>query len=304
LIKKYLKSNQAKIIVLLWGGLGNQLFIYAAARRLAIINNAELIIDDISGFLTDIEYNRSYQLNHFNLSCRKANSAERLEPLPRFRRNLMRRWNMLKPFALRNYISQKNIDYLPDLMDFKVKSTVYMEGYWQGEDYFKDIEDIIRYDLQICPPNDIQNLNMALKINQRISVSVHIRNHKESKTIDINTDLSDYYLKAINLMEKLNLNAHYFIFSDEPKTARLQIPLNDDRITIVDHNQGDELAYADLWLMTQCKHFIIANSTFSWWGAWLSINKDKQIIAPKFEKRIGNNYWGFRGLLPEAWIKL
>lgn len=82
------------------------------------------------------------------------------------------------------------------------------------------------------------------------------------------------------------------------------IPLPDARVTLVAHNQGDEHAYADLWLMTQCQHFIIANSTFSWWGAWLAAHPGKQVIAPGFEMRLGKMWWGFAGLLPAEWIKL
>jgi hypothetical protein len=72
---------------------------------------------------------------------------------------------------------------------------------------------------------------------------------------------------------------------------------------LVAHNHGDENAYADLWLMTQCSHFIIANSTFSWWGAWLSTYNDKIIIAPRI-KMDGLGAWGFEGLVPETWLKI
>jgi hypothetical protein len=84
------------------------------------------------------------------------------------------------------------------------------------------------------------------------------------------------------------------------------IPLPDDLVTLVAHNQGDEHAYADLWLMTLCQYFIIANSIFSWWGAWLAANAAKQVIAPGFVLAASTRVtaWGFKGLLPSEWIKL
>jgi hypothetical protein len=293
-----------KLIPRLFGGLGNQLFIYAAARRLALVNNAELVLDDVSGFTHDADYQRHYQLDHFNISCRKATAAERLEPLARVRRYLMRRWNQRLPFAQRSFIVQEGIDFDTRLLQFKPKDRVYMEGYWQSEFYSKDIEATIREDLIITPPTDAANLAMAAQIQQCTAVAMHVRFFDEPQAADINNAPADYYARAINAMEKLVPNAHYFVFSDQPGAARARIQLSDARFTLVAHNQGAEQAYADLWLMTQCQHFIIANSTFSWWGAWLAAQPMKKVIAPRFEMRQGKMCWGFAGLLPKEWIKL
>lgn len=298
-------TNKRKIIVRILGGLGNQLFNFSAARRLALINNAELVIDNISGFTFDSLYKRKYQLDHFNIICRKATVQERLEPLPRLRRLIMRRWNYLLPFEQRKYLFQEKIDYDKRLLNFRPVGTVYLEGYWQSEDYFKDVEEIIRQDLRITPPKDAANLDMAMRILSCESVSLHVRFFDEHNEQNIVNNLSeDYYKRAVELMEKINPNSHYFIFSDNPNAARMRIPLANNRITLVAHNQGDENAYADLWLMTQCKNFIVANSTFSWWGAWLSNYPFKHVIAPGFETRQGKTWWGFKGLLPTEWIKL
>ena len=295
---------QIKIIPRIFGGLGNQLFCYAAACRLALANNAELVLDDVSGFTYDDFYQRHYQLDHFSIPCRKATAAERLEPFSRVRRYLKRRWNQRLPFAQRAYLVQAGIDFDPCLLHFKPHGTVYLEGYWQSEDYFKDVEATIRQDLQIKPPTDAANLAMAEHIRNCTAVVVHVRFFDEPHASGINNAPSGYYTRAVEAMERLVPAAHYFIFSDQPEAARAHIPLPDARVTLVAHNQGDKHAYADLWLMTQCQHFITANSTFSWWGAWLAAHPGKQVIAPGFEMRQGKMWWGFKGLLPKEWIKL
>ena len=293
-----------KIIPRIFGGLGNQLSCYAAARRLALVNHAELVIDNVSGFMNDHDYQRHYQLDHFNIPCRRATPAERLEPFHRVRRYLKRRWNQRLPFAQRTYLVQAGMDFDPCLLHFKPQGTVYLEGYWQSENYFKDVQTTIRQDLQIKPPTDAANLAMAEYIRGGTAVAVHVRFFDEPHASVINNAPDDYYSRAVETMELLAPASHYFIFSDQPDAARARIPLPDERVTLVSHNQGDEHAYADLWLMTQCQHFIIANSTFSWWGAWLAANPAKQVIAPGFEMRQGKTWWGFEGLLPIEWIKL
>ena len=293
-----------KIIARLFGGLGNQLFIYAAARRLALVNDTEVVLDDVSGFTHDVVYQRQYQLDHFSIPCRKATALERLEPFGRLRRKVLRNWNQRKPFEARAYLLQDGIDFDPSLLQFKPRGKVYMEGYWQCEKYFKDVEGTIRQDLEIKPPTDSANLDMADQIRSSLAVALHVRFFDEPYAEGINNAPGDYYSRAIEAMERLVPVAHYFIFSDQPEAARARIPLPDARVTLVSHNQGDEHAYADLWLMTLCQHFVIANSTFSWWGAWLANNPSKQVIAPGFEMREGKMWWGFDGLLPDQWIKL
>lgn len=293
-----------KLILRVFGGLGNQLFCYAAARRLTLVNDAELVLDDISGFVFDHNYMRQYQLGHFNIHCRRATPAERMEPLARIRRYLKRSLNLLRPFEIRSYIQQEGVDYDHRLLAVRPRGTVYLEGYWQSENYFKDVAATIRQDLQIEPPTDVTNLAMAAQIQACTAVAVHVRFFDEPQVLGSNNTSGDYYTHAVDKMESLAPGAHYFLFSDRPEYARARIPLSDERVTLVSHNAGDEKAYADLWLMSQCRHFIIANSTFSWWGAWLSANDEKVVIAPGKELRVGVAWWGFDGLLPDDWIKL
>ncbi|MCP4552061.1 MAG: alpha-1,2-fucosyltransferase, partial [Bacteroidetes bacterium] len=181
--------------------------------------------------------------------------------------------------------------------------SLYIEGLWQSEGYFKDIESTIRLELRIKPPTDAVNIDMGATINDSVAIAVHVRFFDMPDDIGVNNAPHEYYVRAVEKMENIAPNAYYYIFSDQPDAARMCIPLPDDRVTSISHNYGDVNAYANLWLMSLCQHFIIANSTFSWWGAWLSNSTDKIVIAPGFEKREGVSGWGFEGLIPDDWIK-
>lgn len=293
-----------KVIPRIRGGLGNQLFAYAAARRIALTNNAELRIDNISGFQFDATYQQRYQLDHFNIKAALASPQDRFEPFSRLRRFLKRWINQRIPFEQRCYIQQRGNAFDPRLLDIKLRGDLHLEGYWQSEKYFHDIEDIIRNDLNIQSPTDTENLRLSEHIRSCNAIALHVRFFDSPNAVGNNNATSEYYTRALSAMQERVPTAHYFLFSDNVDAARSLIHLSDHQITVVSHNQGDATAYADLWLMTQCKHFIIANSTFSWWGAWLSAHKDKIVIAPGFVVQGSKTAWGFDGLLPERWIKI
>lgn len=297
------------VIARIKGGLGNQLFSYSAARRLALVNGAELVLDTLSGFARDHDYRRVYQLGHFNIQAPLASPWQRMEPFPRLRRYLLRYAGRKQEFSHRRLIEQEGMDFDPRLLALRPSGTVYLDGYWQSERYFKDVEETIRDDLRIKPPNDRHNLATATRMRDVVSVAVHVRffeapgdtrvGHAEA-----NNAPAEYYQRAIAQVESFAPGAHYFLFSDDPSSAVRRIALPPSRCTVIDHNRGDEHAYADLWLMSQCLHHVIANSTFSWWGAWLAQRPGKHVIAPGFEMRHGKAWWGFDGLLPDEWTKL
>jgi hypothetical protein len=292
-----------KVITRIKGGLGNQLFCYAAASRLALVNNAELVIDDVTGFVRDSQYQRQYALGQFNISARKATPTERLEPFERYRRGVMKWVSRNKPFAKRSYLEQEGCDFDERLLNLKISGTLYLDGYWQSEKYFKDVEETIREDLRIIPPTDALNQRMAEKIRNSRAVALHVRWFDTPGNTAMHNVSADYYYRAIALME-LKLEApYYFIFSDDPEVARAKLALPEGRVAFISHNRGSENAYADLWLMGLCKHFIIANSTFSWWGAWLGGEKEKIVVAPVL-KIDGKTAWGFKGLIPTEWVRV
>jgi len=297
------KANAKKIIARIKGGLGNQIFCYAAARRLALINKAELVIDDITGFVRDIRYKRRYMLDHFNIRARKATPAERFEPFERCRRMLAKRLSRHKPFENKRYLLQEGMDFDKRLLTLPVRGTLYLDGYWQSEKYFKDAEQIIRDDLRIIAPPELQNQRMAEEINNCQSVALHVRDF-DATDGSAGCNISfDYYRRAVALMAERVESPHYFLFSDAVEAARARLDLPENEMRSVSLNRGAEDAYADLWLMSQCKHFITANSTFSWWGAWLSGSKEKIVVAPGL-KAEGEAAWGFDGLIPSNWFKV
>ena len=295
-------SKKPIILVRLIGGLGNQLFSYATALRVALKNNAELVVDDITGFTGDDQYQRQYQLDHFSISSRKATANERLEPFAKLKRYLKRLVNNLRKNNL-TYIQDFENSFKPEMLELKLKKNLYMEGYWQDERYFKDIENIVRQELKIKPPEDELNLSIAKEIKKNTSIAIHVRFfYDASSGKDIS---SNYYKKAILEIEKRLPGSHFYLFSDKPQEATNIINLPRDRLTVVDHNYGDDNCYADLWLMTLCDHFIVANSTFSWWGAWLSQNTKKIVLAPDFAIHDGGSpAEQFNRIILDEWEKL
>ena len=292
-----------KVITRMRGGLGNQLFCYAAARRLALVNDAELVIDDVTGFARDRQYRRRYALDRFRIAARKATPAERLEPFERYRRGLMKWMSRRRPFIERRYVEQEGLDFDARVLALKAAGTLYLDGLWQSEGYFKDVEAVIRDDLRIDPPADALNLQMAEEIRRHDAVALHVRWFNEPGSTARHNASTDYYKRAIAMIEDKVEAPRFFLFSDDPDAARRKLDLADGRVTCVSHNRGDTSVFADLWLMTQCRHFITANSSFSWWGAWLATPSSKITIAPGI-KLAGVTAWGLEGQIPASWIKM
>ncbi|MBU3984381.1 MAG: alpha-1,2-fucosyltransferase, partial [Proteobacteria bacterium] len=137
------------------------------------------------------------------------------------------------------------------------------------------------------------------------SVALHVRWFDQPEDTAIHNVSADYYQRAIALIDEKIESPHYFLFSDDPEAARAKLTLPEDRVTFVSHNQGDVNAYADLWLMTQCRHFITANSTFSWWGAWLGGKDGAIVICPSTKLTSGTiTSWNFEGQIPDGWQKI
>jgi hypothetical protein len=301
------KLMTKKLITQIKGGLGNQLFAYAASRRLAYINDAELVIDDISGFIKDHLYQRSYSLDCFNIESRKATYWERSEPFGGVRRALSRRLSEYVPMERRRYIIQSGVQFDAQILTLNLQEgTTYFECFGQSEDYFGDIEGLIRKDLAIRAPLDHLNQQTAGLIEPTSSVALHVRWFDVNEFRSKNNMALDYYLNAIECIRKSVQDPVFFIFSDQIEvTKKILMPhFRQLKYYFVDQNQIAQMAYADLWLMSKCKHFIIANSTFSWWAAWLGEKQGlSKVFAPAafIDPKKSITAWGFDGLIPKRW---
>lgn len=291
------------IIARLTGGIGNQLFTYCAARRLSIINNAELILDITSGFCRDYTYERQYQLNCFDIPC--DTFSPRLYSIETLRRKFSLIRNKNKTFFKRNYIFQETIDFDSRLLNFRFNGKVYFEGYWQSELYFKDKEAIIRKDLSFKKSISVPDTVLE-KIIKSNSVAIHFRFFDlPKKNIDGKgyNLLLKYYDSAIAVIKSKVTDPLFIIFSNDSERAKSLLKNKNISHIIIQQNPYENQDQIDLMMLSNCKHFIIANSTYSWWGAWLSSNKNKIVISPNLTQS-GLLKWGFNGLLPKEWIKI
>lgn len=285
------------------GGLGNQMFQYAAGRALALTNDQSLLLD-LSDF-TDYQLHHGFELSRvFSLVATKAEPSTTHELLG-WRENYWARKILRRPqFSwLRGtkFVVEPHFNYWPDF--FNVSGDCYLYGYWQSERYFKEFEAIIRQDFIFREPLQDRNAELALDMATKQAVSLHIRrgdyvsnpkNHNIMNVCDL-----EYYHLAINFIATQIEQPVFYLFSDDMAWVKQSLPMEFPCV-YVEHNSGRE-SYRDMQLMSLCRHHIIANSSFSWWGAWLNANPEKIVIAPKHWFSNGNDD---TDLIPDEWIRL
>ena len=289
------------IIVKLKGGLGNQLFQYAVARQIANMHGAVLKID--TSFFETYELH-TYSMWPYNI---KENLAlpEEVNALTNQKmgvtNRIIRKALHIPPKLPQSYIKEKYFQFDSDILN--LPDDVYLDGYWQSEKYFADITEIIHNEFTVKNPQTGKDKELAEQINSCESVSLHIR--RGSYTIPPYNAFHgicslDYYQSCVEYISQKVKDPHFFIFSDDPKWAldNLKLPYP---TTLIDHNDAEK-DYEDLRLMNQCKYHIIANSTFSWWGAWLCKNPNKIVIAPR--KWFNDSSINTDDLIPDGWIRI
>ena len=290
----------SKIISRLFGGLGNQLFIYAASRSFALRYKADLYLDTVSGFVEDKVFERQFALENFTTIFEQASAAQRLEPYSKVRRRGARLVSHLLHPNISGYIFDNSTEFRPELLQLPNRETVYLEGYWQSPQYF--FETALRNDLKIIPPEDLPNRDMAESIRLSPSTSVHMRFFDQD---DQNrSQLKErYYRKATETLQERRGPSHFYVFSDDPARAeQASRRIWQENFTIVNINGSDRSAYADMWLMSLCDNNIIADSTFSWWAAWFNRSPERMILAPHRSLSGRDAAWKTESLIPNDWI--
>lgn len=292
------------IITELNGGIGNQMFQYAIGRAISIQKDIPLKLDIRK---TAADPLRTYRLNHLNICSQIATADEINEVIPQrsshlFRRSYFHLKNKCFPYIFKTRFVEKGSVFDSEI--FKIKSkNIFLSGYWQSEKYFIQIADLIRE--EFTPKNQLNEVNKEVqkKIYECNSVSLHIRRGDyitNPVTNSVHGTISvAYYEKAIAYIASQVKAPFFYIFSDDFPWVETHLKINYP-FQYVNHN-GPELDYEDIRLMSACKHHIIANSSFSWWGAWLSKNPNKIVIAPEkwFNIDIDNS-----DRLPASWVKL
>jgi hypothetical protein len=301
LIKKYVRGfailiniifSRKRIYIKLSGGLGNQMFQYALGRSLAVKNKAELYLDNSELLYNDASLTyvyRKFELDIFNVGYKFGSPAP---PPPIFH-------SLTNYFSPIQFVHEENYAFHPSIL--ALKGNVYLEGFWQSENYFKDIEPVIRHDFTFKMNPDSNNSELISQIKSTDSISIHFRrgdyitNEAASKVHGVCSE--QYYISAIQRMKAAVETPHFYIFSDDINWVAENFSIEAPHTYVTINQEGNN--FEDLRLMSLCKHNIIANSSFSWWGAWLNENKSKIVIAPKqwyLEK--------YSEIVPPQWVKL
>jgi Glycosyl transferase family 11 len=290
------------IISRLNGGLGNQMFQFAAARALGLRTGAVLKLD-VSAFARD--QLRDFDLAPYALSATTplATGAELAACEQKKPRGLALVGKSLGfGKAAIPAMREAHFHFDPGLAAATVPA--YLTGYWQSERYFTAHADQIRRDFAPIAPLEPENAALAEVIRASAAVSLHVRRGdyvSDTRTQAVHGVCGiDYYARAMDRVEALVPSPHYIVFSDDPDWTRANLT-SPHPMTFVTVNPPAR-GYRDMQLMSMCRHHIIANSSFSWWGAWLNPRLDKTVIAPARWFASGDK--DTRDLLPAAWFKV
>ncbi len=294
------------IAVKLMGGLGNQMFQYAVGRQLALMHKVDLVLD-----ISALEGRtpgtfRRYELKHLSIDATLLDPNDIFMTQYRsiggfrcFLANIKSKFGL--PLNPPNQVKEKGFAFDPKIP--MSSDNCYLQGYFQSEKYFYQIRDVLIQDFKVVNPLKGKNKEISDKIVSTESVSIHIRRGdyvNDQKTAQFHGTCSlDFYRTALDYICSKLENPHFYFFSDDIEWVRKNIVVNHPAI-YVDNNA--DCGYEDMRLMSMCRHHVVANSSFSWWAAWLSNYPDKIVLAPKNWFRTED--LDTRDLVPSSWVVL
>jgi hypothetical protein len=291
------------IIVKLMGGLGNQMFQYAAGRALSLKNNCELKLD--LSFLQDKQNKpadfvfRDYDLDMFNLKVDFATTDE-VRKLTKRSSDKTLNSVLNKLLGKKNsYFKQPHFHF--DQSFFNKQPPLYLDGYWQSEKFFMPFESVIRKDFEINNPIPHESISLSQEISGLNSVCVNVRRGDFVTNAVHDTVGLDYYKKANEVIKSKISNPQYFVFSDDIEWCIENLQFLSP-VKFVSHQHAGKKFATYLQLMSLCKYFIIPNSSFAWWAAWLNNDPQKIVIAPT--KWFGTGPKDTQDIIPVSWLKL
>ncbi|PWC56253.1 hypothetical protein TSH7_28590 [Azospirillum sp. TSH7] len=279
------------IIVRLSDGLGNQMFQYAFGRALSTRRGVPLRLD-LSAYR--VERKRRYELHYFLTEETFVTDEEA-------HRVVTRPHNPDEPWWNQPVVREPHFHYSPDVV--QVSSAGYFSGYWQSERHFDDVAPLIRLEFTPKQPLAGANLEVARAIAARNAVSLHVRRGDYISDPKVNVLHGvcslDYYRAAVAHVAARVEKPEFFVFTDDPDWIRTKLKLDFPAYLVT---QNQDAPVEDLRLMTLCRHHIIANSSFSWWGAWLGEKPGQIVCAP--QRWFGAYPHDTRDLVPDRWTRL
>jgi hypothetical protein len=264
------------------------MFEYAFGRAVALKNNTELVLD-LSQY--ELDPQRRFMLDAFPIRTRVATPEEVAKLIGRNR--LVKK--LLPLFGRSRAVHEPQFAFYPPALE--AKNPCYLDGYWQSEKYFADITPTLRKEFVLRKPLSEAAQKITNEMQKGASVSIHVRRGDYSSS-QFALLGAEYYMRAIAKVQETVQYPKYFVFSDNIEWVRKNLVVPD--VVFVSGRGLSDIE--ELILMSRCAHHIIANSSFSWWGAWLNPNKKKVIIAPK--KWFVTNVHDTKDLLPTGWLTI
>jgi hypothetical protein len=291
------------IVVKLQGGLGNQMFQYAIGKLKAEQQGVELFFD-LSFFDDQVKRPgftpRQFELGIFNPQYKQADAKIVRSFFIETQSKQIRKFLGL-PYKKK--IREDICEYDPAILS--LKAPIYLDGYFQSEEYYQGKETMIRNLFEFPNIFNMQLADISLLMETSNAVAVHFRrgDYVDDPVVSSIHNLCtlDYYSKAFQLMKERLNDPHFFIFSDDIDWVKCKVAGWEHQITFVKAEKVYP-SWVDMKLMSRCKHHIIANSSFSWWGAWLNTFPLKVVVAP--ELWFNHNSIDTKKLVPNTWIRI